>query len=231
MDIAKAALALVCLLIPRQVDAVTFGKNDEQSARDDWRWSRLRNVVTPTTWLEKAASCGVVAGGVICLREGLGAGGGYLTAGGAMWVAFRHRQDNANLKRISKDFERQLTKLHETIGAVGHQRDGMLDRLERLWKQQKLENDRQRTENDRHAALLDTQSRLELVRMMQIFDLDRDVALSDEEWQRAATYLKRVANAFPRGDLRRLLDPAVNTIGITSWPIQLEEIERQLMPP
>ena len=61
-----------------------------------------------------------------------------------------HHEENTNLKRISKDFERQLTKLHETIGAVGDQRDGMLDRLEGLCNQQKIESDRQRTENDRH---------------------------------------------------------------------------------
>ena len=148
-----------------------------------------------------------------------------------MLFAFRHHQENANIKRISKDFERQLTKLHETIGAVGEQRDGMLDRLEGLWNQQKVENDRQRTENDRHAALLDWQSRLELLRMFQLFDEDRDVALSEKERQRAAKYLRGIRNAFPRGDLRGLLEPAVNTIGTRTGIIRLEEIERQLMPP
>ena len=148
-----------------------------------------------------------------------------------MLFACRHHQENANLKRISKDFERQLTKLHETIGAVGDQRDGMLVRLEGLWNQQKIENDRQRTENDRHAALLDWQSRLELLRMFQLFDEDRDVALSEAERQRAAKYLRGIRNAFPRGDLRDLLEPTVNTIGTRTGIIRLEEIERQLMPP
>tara|TARA_B110001452_G_scaffold262873_1_gene263473 strand:+ start:48 stop:743 length:696 start_codon:yes stop_codon:yes gene_type:complete len=231
MGVAKTAVALICLLIPRQVGSIAVGANDEQAARDDWRWTQLRKVVTPTTWPEKAASCGVIAGAVICLREGLGAGGGYLTAGGAMLFACRHHQENANLKRISKDFERQLTKLHETIGAVGDQRGGMLDRLEGLWNQQKIETDRQRTENDRHAALLDWQSRLELLRMFQLFDEDRDVALSEAERQRAAKYLRGIRNAFPRGDLRDLLEPTVNTIGTRTGIIRLEEIERQLMPP
>lgn len=225
----KTAVGLICVLMAHQADAVVDA-NDKQNVRDEWTWRTLRNIMTPTDWLEKAASCGVFGGAVICLREGLGAGGGYVMAGAAMLFAFRHRRENANLKRIANDFERQLTKLRETIGAVGDQRDGMLDRLERLWNQQKIENDRQRIENDRHAALLDWQSRLELIRTIQLFDEDRDVALSAEERKRASTYLHGTRNAFPRGDIRRLLDPAVDTIG-TTGSIHLAEIERQLMPP
>ena len=193
-----------------------------------WKWALTK--AAPKGWMEKAATCGMFAGAVVCLREGVRAGGGYLTAGVAVSMALRNHREKTKLQSISKEFERQLTRLQESIGAVGDARDGMMERLDALWAKQKSETDRLQSENARHAALLDGQARLELLRVMQLFDVDRDVALSAEEMQRAQTYLRGVRELFPRGDLGKVLGAATSVKSPNRGTIRLDEIERQLLP-
>ena len=120
------------------------------------------------------------------------------------------RQENQNLSTISDELTSDLEVLKDAIGAVGRDGDRMMVQLRSMWKQYKAEN-------DRHAKLLRGQARMLLLQLVQHFDADSDLHLSDTELNASATYIKA---SFPQCNFDELLQKARGK-GVTLQQLEL----------
>lgn len=159
------------------------------------------------------ASCGILsvasfAGGVVlCAFVDELAGAGFLVAGvslGLTCVAMRRvrlarslsvtatrlradvavlADENDRLETASRSLQADLEVLKQTVGIVGEKSSDMLRSLHEVWRSYRAENDRQ-------ARLLDRQARLHVWQLIQHFDVDSDLLLTDAEMRAAVEYLR-----------------------------------------
>ena len=147
-----------------------------------------------------------VAGGILCLSKDVGTGLGWVTAGGVMaWssrLVAKQRISNGlatTAKRLAvqnAELDADLSALKSVVNKFGHSASDIEELVKTLgatWASYKKEN-------ERHAELLDSQARLQLLQLMQQFDADRDSALDAAEQRDAEAYLLA---AFPRADLSK----------------------------
>ena len=145
-----------------------------------------------------------VAGGILCLCKDVGTGLGWATAGGVMaWssrLVAKQRVTSGlatTAKRLAvqnNELQADLSALTHVVNRFGHSASDIEDLVKTLstsWANYQREN-------DRHAELIDSQARLQLLQVMLQFDADRDSALDSSEQLASTGYVR---TAFPRADL------------------------------
>ena len=91
--------------------------------------------------------------------------------------------ENNRLIDANEGLRRDVNMFKETIGLVGQTSDSFLEDLRQAWRSYK-------SENDRHANLVSHQARLHLWQMIQHFDTNSDLQLTDAELASSIAYLK-----------------------------------------
>ena len=172
----------------------------------------------------KVAGLGcAVAGGILCLCNGPAQGAGWVVSGGVMaWssrLVAKQRLTNGLAKTAKQlavqnhELTADLSALKSVVNKFGHSAsdiEELVKTLGQTWSNYQREN-------DRHAELLDSQARLQLLQLMQQFDADRDSSLDAGEQRAAEAYLRAT---FPQADLAGIGQDA---------SLSLRELEMRLL--
>lgn len=106
-------------------------------------------------------------------------------------------RENNQLVDATETLKRDVQMFKETVGLVGEGGESLLEDLRQAWRSYK-------TENDRHEHLVGHQARLHLWQLIQHFDTNADLQLTDAELAAAIAYLKASYPALDTDKLVRL---------------------------
>ena len=173
-----------------------------------------------------------VAGGILCLCKDVGTGLGWATAGGVMaWssrLVAKQRVTSGlatTAKRLAvqnNELQADLSALTNVVNRFGHSASDIEDLVKTLstsWASYQREN-------DRHAELIDSQARLQLLQVMLQFDGDLDSTLDSSEQLASKDYVR---TAFPRADLRGFGGGKAKTKEQDGARLSLQALERLLL--